>query len=132
MEAVMVNRLVVLLSVPWLILGCAAPSHNLSDSSEPVAGAGEDSAVVEAQEASATTPETVPVPAAALEEGPAVRPEDAGTRRQLEKMTIRQVRARYPQYNDMDDMELARGIHGRYFRDVPFADFTRKFLGYQP
>ena len=58
----------------------------------------------------------------------AVAPQDAPIRRMLEGMAIAQVRERYPQYNDMDDMELARGIHARYFADVPFDDFAQRFL----
>lgn len=61
---------------------------------------------------------------------PAVRPEDTRTRRMLQKMTIFEVRAKYPMYNDMDDMELTQGIHDRYFADMPFQDFARQFLGY--
>lgn len=59
---------------------------------------------------------------------PAVAPQDAPIRRMLEGMTIAQVRERYPQYDDMDDMELARGVHGRYFVDVPFDEFVQRFL----
>ncbi len=62
---------------------------------------------------------------------PAVRPADLRTRRMLQKMTIFEVRAKYPMYNDMDDMELTRGIHDRYFADMPFQDFARRFLGYE-
>ncbi len=59
---------------------------------------------------------------------PAVAPQDVPIRRMLEAMTVAQVRERYPQYDDMDDMELARGVHGRYFADVPFDDFAARFL----
>lgn len=74
--------------------------------------------------------ETVAAEAAPAQ--PLIRPEDAATRRALRKMTITQVRAKYPQYDDMDDIELTEGIHDRYFADVPFGDFAHRFLGYQP
>ncbi|NLZ05064.1 MAG: hypothetical protein GXY19_07815 [Phycisphaerae bacterium] len=86
----------------------------------------------ETAEAEATAPEAVPVPEAATETPTPARPEDAEIRRMLQKMTIVQVRKKYPHYNDMDDMELTHAIHGRYFREVPFADFARRFLGGRP
>ncbi len=61
---------------------------------------------------------------------PAIRAQDVRTRRMLQKMTIFEVRAKYPMYNDMDDMELTQGIHDRYFADMPFQEFARQFLGY--
>jgi len=86
----------------------------------------------EAIEAEAIASEAVPVPEAATETPTPARPEDVETRRMLQKMTIVQVRKKYPQYDDMDDMELTHAIHGRYFREVPFADFARRFLGGRP
>lgn len=53
-------------------------------------------------------------------------------RRRLQGMTIGDVRGKYPQYGDMDDMELARRIHAHYFSETPFAEFARRFLGYEP
>ncbi len=60
--------------------------------------------------------------------GEGVAPQDIATRRMLEGMTIAQVRERYPQYDDMDDVELAFAIHEKYFGDVPFAEFADRFL----
>lgn len=65
---------------------------------------------------------------AALEKKPTIRPEDVEVRRMLQRMNITQVRKRFPHYNDMDDMELARGIHNRYFPDIPFSEFAERFL----
>jgi len=83
-------------------------------------------------EAEATASGATGVAEAATETPTPVRPEDVEIRRMLQKMTIVQVRKKYPQYDDMDDMELTHAIHGRYFREVPFADFARRFLGGQP
>jgi Tfp pilus assembly protein PilP len=194
----MTNRLVVLLTLPWLALGCAAPSdgdlnsdvHRDRDRAAVCArswkakgftfdpntmtcaqmfeqaqairnaaywkqqGYAFDPNAMTAKEmdrkaeelrkmgvqqypsASATQTQTTasevaPVRAAAETKAP-IQPQDVETRQMLEKMNIAQVRKRYPQYDDMDDMELAHGIHDRYFRDVPFADFARQFLGDPP
>jgi hypothetical protein len=50
----------------------------------------------------------------------------------LQDATIRQVRRRYPQYNDLDDLELAQRIHATYFADAPFGTFAQRFLGGAP
>jgi len=86
-------------------------------------------AQAEAAEAEATAPEAAPAPETASQTGAPFQPGDVATRRMLEKMTIVQVRKKYPQYDDMDDVKLTHAIHERYFRDVPFADFARRFLG---
>ena len=44
-------------------------------------------------------------------------------------VTITQVRRKYPQYDDLDDLELARSIHTTYFSEMPFAAFAQHFLG---
>ena len=80
-------------------------------------------------EGPASAPEAAPVPQTAAEMVAPVQPVDIATRRMLEKMTITQVRRKYPQYDDMDDVKLTHAIHERYFPDVPFADFARRFLG---
>ena len=77
------------------------------------------------QAAKAQTP---PSQTAAMKETRTVRPQDLEVRRMLERMNIAQVRRRFPQYNDMDDMELAQGIHNRYFPDVPFSEFAERFF----
>ena len=46
----------------------------------------------------------------------------------LERATIKQVRAKYPQYDDMDDGQLARSIHAAYFSEMSYEEFARHFL----
>lgn len=48
-----------------------------------------------------------------------------------EKMTMDQVRERFPEYDDMDDMTLANAIHGRFYSDIPLADFYAS-VGFNP
>ncbi len=76
----------------------------------------------------AAKPQTPAPRTATLEEKPAIRAQDAEVRRMLQRMNITQVRKRFPHYNDMGDMELARGIHNRYFPDIPFSEFAERFL----
>jgi len=44
-------------------------------------------------------------------------------------MNFTEVRAKYPQYNDMSDQELATGLHKKYYSDLPFEAFSKK-IGY--
>lgn len=44
-------------------------------------------------------------------------------------MNIKDVRERFPQYNDLSDDQLAQGIHKKYYPDMPFEDFSKK-IGY--
>jgi hypothetical protein len=47
--------------------------------------------------------------------------------------SISEIRARYPQYDDMSDEDLARALHGKYYSDMPYEDFTAKIgLGQGP
>lgn len=39
---------------------------------------------------------------------------------------IAEIRQKYPQYNDMSDMEFARRFHNKYYSDMSFDDFTSK------
>lgn len=48
-----------------------------------------------------------------------------------EKMTMDEVRARFPEYDDMDDMTLANAIHGRFYSDMPLAQFYEQ-VGFNP
>lgn len=41
-------------------------------------------------------------------------------------MTMKDVRAKFPQYNDMSDSHLATALHKKYYSDVPFAEFSQK------
>lgn len=40
--------------------------------------------------------------------------------------TLQEVRAQYPQYNDMSDADLAKALHGKYYSDMPYDEFVGK------
>jgi hypothetical protein len=40
--------------------------------------------------------------------------------------TIAEVRAQYPQYQDMDDATLATALHKKFYNDLPFEDFAKR------
>jgi hypothetical protein len=40
--------------------------------------------------------------------------------------TIAEVRAKYPQYNDMSDSDLAGALHSKFYSDMPRAEFDQK------
>jgi len=42
-------------------------------------------------------------------------------------MNIQEFRAKYPQYNDLSDEQLARGLHRKYYADMPYEVFAGKF-----
>lgn len=48
-----------------------------------------------------------------------------------EKMTMDQVRERFPEYDDMDDMSLANALHGKFYSDIPIAEFYAS-VGFNP
>lgn len=39
-------------------------------------------------------------------------------------MNLKDFRSQYPQYNDLTDEELAKGLHQRYYSDLPFDQFA--------
>ena len=41
-------------------------------------------------------------------------------------MDMREVRMRFPQYDDMGDVELATALHRKFYSDMPVADFYKK------
>ena len=41
-------------------------------------------------------------------------------------MNISEVRQKYPQYSDMSDGELARGLHQKFYSDIPYSDFLKR------
>ena len=43
---------------------------------------------------------------------------------------IQNFRAEHPQYDDIADDQLVTALHGKYYSDMPFEDFTQK-IGYQ-
>jgi hypothetical protein len=41
-------------------------------------------------------------------------------------MDIKEIREKFPQYNDLPDDQLLRGIHGKYYSDIPYEKFVGK------
>jgi hypothetical protein len=46
-------------------------------------------------------------------------------------MRLEDFRKQYPQYNDVSDEDLAKGLHRRFYSDIPFEDFSQR-VGYAP
>ena len=40
-------------------------------------------------------------------------------------MNIAEIRAKFPQYQDVPDGELVRGLHAKFYKDLPYADFLK-------
>lgn len=40
--------------------------------------------------------------------------------------TLSEIRAKYPQYGDLSDEQLAVAMHRKFYSDMPFADFSQK------
>lgn len=47
------------------------------------------------------------------------------------QLTIADVRAKFPQYDDMSDADLASALHQKFYADMPQADFNEK-IGLKP
>jgi len=45
-------------------------------------------------------------------------------------MTLEEVRKKYPQYADLTDEQLAKGLHEKFYSDMPFEEFSNK-IGYK-
>lgn len=45
--------------------------------------------------------------------------------------TLQEIRQQYPQYSDLSDEQLAKGLHDKYYADMPFDKFSQK-IGYAP
>ena len=41
-------------------------------------------------------------------------------------MNIEEIRKKYPQYNDMTDMQIATGLHKKHYSDMDFGEFSKK------
>ena len=41
-------------------------------------------------------------------------------------MNIAEIRNKYPQYNDLSDEQLAKGLYAKFYSDMPFDDFSRR------
>jgi hypothetical protein len=46
-------------------------------------------------------------------------------------MRLEDFRKQYPQYNDVSDEDLAKGLHRRFYSDIPFEDFSQR-VGFAP
>lgn len=40
-------------------------------------------------------------------------------------MNIQEIRSQYPQYSDLSDDQLLKGLHGKFYSDMPYEDFTK-------
>ena len=45
--------------------------------------------------------------------------------------SIQEIRNKYPQYNEMSDEDLARALHGKFYSDMDFGDFSER-IGLAP
>lgn len=45
--------------------------------------------------------------------------------------TIKDIRDKYPQYNDLSDQELVSGFHKKFYSDIPFDEFSQR-IGFTP
>lgn len=41
-------------------------------------------------------------------------------------MDIKEIRQKYPQYDDLSDQQLADGLHKKYYSDLPKDDFYKR------
>jgi hypothetical protein len=41
-------------------------------------------------------------------------------------MRLEDFRRQYPQYSDISDEDLAKGLHRRFYSDIPFEDFSQR------
>lgn len=46
-------------------------------------------------------------------------------------MNIQEIRAKYPQYDNLTDEQLAQGLHKKYYSNMDFADFSQR-IGLSP
>lgn len=44
-------------------------------------------------------------------------------------MNLQEIRQQYPQYNDMSDEDLVKGLHSKFYSDMDFGEFSKK-VGY--
>jgi len=45
--------------------------------------------------------------------------------------SLAEIRQQYPQYQDLSDEQLARGLYNKYYSDIPYEEFASK-IGLQP
>lgn len=41
-------------------------------------------------------------------------------------MSMKDIRAKFPQYDDVSDEELAKAVHEKFYSDIPFREFQQK------
>lgn len=41
-------------------------------------------------------------------------------------VTLAEIRAQHPEYRDLSDQQLAQGLHGRFYSDMSFDEFSRR------
>ncbi len=46
-------------------------------------------------------------------------------------MNLAEIRQKHPQYDDLTDMQIASGLHQKYYSDMDFSDFSQK-IGFSP
>ena len=46
-------------------------------------------------------------------------------------MNIKEIRAKYPQYDDLSDADLVNGFHSKFYSDIPIQEFQNK-IGFVP
>lgn len=47
-------------------------------------------------------------------------------------MNIKEIRAKYPQYADVSDGQLAQALHKKFYSDLPYEQFEQKVFGTKP
>ena len=47
-------------------------------------------------------------------------------------MNLQEFRQQYPQYDDMSDEALTKGLHKKFYSDMPFEDFAGRVGLTQP
>ena len=45
--------------------------------------------------------------------------------------SIQEIRNKYPKYNEMSDEDLARALHGKFYSDMDFGEFSER-IGLAP
>jgi hypothetical protein len=78
---------------------------------------------LERRRAMRTATEYTQEPMAATTNAPSQRPR---VPEQPEASPLQRIRVQYPQYNDMTDADLAKAIHGKFYADMPFDEFSKR------
>ena len=47
-------------------------------------------------------------------------------------MSLKKIREKYPQYNDMSDLELAEGFYKKHYSDISESDYFEKISDDNP